>query len=260
MKRIELFDEDFPFTPKTVRFLQEIPTEALVELAKTFGDNSILYGCAEISGNITAGAVIINGEILPIDSQVLKQYIVIEETVEDAIYKGDVPNPAYYTRIAKLSDSGTILFSSLNKVQHKFVPQGGIIMWSGSVMNIPKGWALCDGANGTPNLKGRFVVGYDGSDSDYNAIGKFGGWKERTIMPDQAGLAPHKHGSGTLVANAGSEAFGTGTGAAVNIAVTGSGTYTFGVTGETAQHNGLAGQVPLDIRPPYYTIAYIIKL
>ena len=33
-----------------------------------------------------------------------------------------------------------------------YVPQGGIIMWSGAIVDIPTGWALCDGTNGTPNL------------------------------------------------------------------------------------------------------------
>lgn len=37
-------------------------------------------------------------------------------------------------------------------------PPGGIIMWSGLEADIPKGWALCDGANGTPDLRGRFVL------------------------------------------------------------------------------------------------------
>jgi hypothetical protein len=32
-------------------------------------------------------------------------------------------------------------------------------MWNGS--NIPKGWALCDGTNGTPNLIGSFIKGSD---------------------------------------------------------------------------------------------------
>ena len=36
------------------------------------------------------------------------------------------------------------------------VPQGGIIMWSGS--DVPDGWALCDGTDGTPNLSDRFIV------------------------------------------------------------------------------------------------------
>ncbi len=39
------------------------------------------------------------------------------------------------------------------------IPRGGIIMWSGSIEEIPDGWALCDGANGTPDLRDRFVVG-----------------------------------------------------------------------------------------------------
>ncbi len=38
------------------------------------------------------------------------------------------------------------------------IPSGGIIMWSGSVASIPQGWALCDGTNGTPDLKDRFVI------------------------------------------------------------------------------------------------------
>jgi hypothetical protein len=38
-------------------------------------------------------------------------------------------------------------------------PVGGIIMWSGSVASIPSGWALCNGSNGTPDLRNRFVVG-----------------------------------------------------------------------------------------------------
>ena len=39
------------------------------------------------------------------------------------------------------------------------VPAGGIIMWSGSIGSIPSGYYLCDGTNGTPNLKDSFVVG-----------------------------------------------------------------------------------------------------
>jgi hypothetical protein len=34
---------------------------------------------------------------------------------------------------------------------------GMIIMFSGT--SIPTGWVLCDGANGTPDLRGRFIVG-----------------------------------------------------------------------------------------------------
>jgi hypothetical protein len=39
------------------------------------------------------------------------------------------------------------------------MPPGGIIMWSGSTESIPSGWYLCDGTNGTPDLRDRFIVG-----------------------------------------------------------------------------------------------------
>lgn len=39
------------------------------------------------------------------------------------------------------------------------IPVGGIILWSGTIASIPTGWALCNGSNGTPDLRDRFVVG-----------------------------------------------------------------------------------------------------
>jgi microcystin-dependent protein len=41
------------------------------------------------------------------------------------------------------------------------IPVGGIIMWSGTIAEISSltGWALCNGSNGTPDLRNRFIVG-----------------------------------------------------------------------------------------------------
>lgn len=39
------------------------------------------------------------------------------------------------------------------------IPTGVICMWSGTVATVPSGWGLCNGANGTPNLCDRFIVG-----------------------------------------------------------------------------------------------------
>ena len=36
---------------------------------------------------------------------------------------------------------------------------GMIMLWSGSTSSVPSGWALCNGSNGTPDLRNRFVVG-----------------------------------------------------------------------------------------------------
>ena len=55
-----------------------------------------------------------------------------------------------------LSFTGGVLSSTA-------IPSGGIIMWSGSVASIPAGWYLCNGSNGTPDLRSRFVIGADSS-------------------------------------------------------------------------------------------------
>lgn len=39
------------------------------------------------------------------------------------------------------------------------VPCGTIVMWSGRADAIPGGWFVCDGTNGTPDLRGRFILG-----------------------------------------------------------------------------------------------------
>jgi hypothetical protein len=49
-------------------------------------------------------------------------------------------------------------------------PSGGIVMWSGLISAIPSGWYLCNGANGTPDLRDRFIVGA-GSSYAVNATG-----------------------------------------------------------------------------------------
>ena len=36
---------------------------------------------------------------------------------------------------------------------------GFILLWQGSIATIPSGWALCNGANGTPDLRNKFVIG-----------------------------------------------------------------------------------------------------
>lgn len=38
-------------------------------------------------------------------------------------------------------------------------PNRPIVFWSGAISNIPAGWVLCDGNNGTPDMRERFVRG-----------------------------------------------------------------------------------------------------
>ena len=65
----------------------------------------------------------------------------------------------------------------------------------GNVNTIPRGWFLCDGTNGTPDLRGMFIVGYDPRDSEYNQVGKNGGLKSVTLTEGQ--MPSHSHTGST---------------------------------------------------------------
>jgi len=69
------------------------------------------------------------------------------------------------------------------------MPPGGIIMWSGTVSNVPEGWLLCDGTKGTPDLRDRFIVG---AGSTYNPS-SIGG--NNTVAITTAQMPQHNHGS-----------------------------------------------------------------
>ena len=101
-----------------------------------------------------------------------------------------IPDPTH------VSEPGTpINRALLQHMENHLVPPGAIIMWSGSINNIPVGWALCDGRNGTPDLRDRFIVGAGGS---YN-VGDTGGADAVTLDADQ--MPRHRHGAGTLTTN-----------------------------------------------------------
>jgi len=67
------------------------------------------------------------------------------------------------------------------------IPIGGIIMWNGSV--APDGWALCDGTNETPDLRGRFIIGRNLQVTIFDSVQKTGG----SLKIDVANLPVHSH-------------------------------------------------------------------
>ena len=64
-------------------------------------------------------------------------------------------NDTLKTEIDELKD----VVDNLEEEIVKLVPKGIIVIWSGSLDDIPNGWVLCDGNNGTPDLTRRFIVG-----------------------------------------------------------------------------------------------------
>jgi hypothetical protein len=58
------------------------------------------------------------------------------------------------------------------------IPAGLIAIWSGSLGSIPSGWVLCNGANGTPDLRNSFILG---AGSTY-AVGTVGGSADAIVV------------------------------------------------------------------------------
>jgi len=116
MNRIELQDNDFPFTAKSVRFLQQTNAQAIEKLVRAFGDNLILWGCELVSGHRTAGAVVINGELLPFEQSPVHDRIKIVETSENVTYRGGIVLPAYFTRVVRCDSTGTINLADLRRI------------------------------------------------------------------------------------------------------------------------------------------------
>ncbi len=73
------------------------------------------------------------------------------------------------------------------------VPIGGIINWSGAVVDIPSNYQLCDGTNGTPMLVDNFVIGAGG----ILPVGSTGGSFDHDHPPGATHLCP---GGGAIAA------------------------------------------------------------
>jgi microcystin-dependent protein len=105
----------------------------------------------------------------------------------DAVFKTDGTGTSVGLNVGSgktLSIAGTLKQAG---VIGGIVPSGGIILWSGSVASVPTGWYLCDGANSTPDLRDRFVVG---AGSTY-AVGATGG--ANTVTLDSTMIPSHTH-------------------------------------------------------------------
>jgi microcystin-dependent protein len=95
--------------------------------------------------------------------------------------------------VAGSYDTNAVNTTYVNSV----LPFGIIVMWGGPIGNIPAGWQLCNGTNGTPDLRNRFVIGAGNS----YGVGATGG--ATSVALSNGNLPAHSHSaSSTFIGNA----------------------------------------------------------
>ena len=202
-----------------------------------------------------AHRVVINGEYspdgsvaFPGGSSVLNLYV--DENIEGGVYltagmpnSGDSP-----ARLGNVQAPVNALDAANKQYVDKIIPSGIVVMWSGTVNNIPTGWALCDGQDGRPDLRGLFVLGAGGA---YNP-GDTGGAEEVTLTVAQ--LPAHRF-SYSYRANGKSNTVSSN-GSSYNLMQQD----TEGASITTKYTKYLGNSAPHPNMPPYYVLAYIMKL
>lgn len=145
------------------------------------------------------------------------------------------------------------------------IPQGSILIWKGSIESIPSGFALCDGNNGTPDLRSAAVVGAGsnytkGSSGGDNTITCIGSITVAGYTLQIADIPSHCHPLVEYGPTAGGRP------------ATASGTYSFvnGVTSATTNTNSTGGGQAhnhnanftgdeQEKMPPYKSVCFIMK-
>jgi hypothetical protein len=134
------------------------------------------------------------------------------------------------------------------------IPTGMISLWYGSIGSVPVGWYLCDGTNGTPDLRDRFVVG---AGTTYS-VGVTGGSANAVLVSHthtatvtDPGHIHQQKGNGNLVPGGGSQ---IPLGAILSASYTASATTGITVANTTEGVSGTNANLP-----PYYALAYVMK-
>lgn len=168
----------FPLTTNTLSFAQA-SWMLMQEFGHIAGDLTILNGCEVNGTNVSPGTVFINGEILTFLGGTLGANVVIQETRSQKQFEDGTSKDVEIVRVAKFGNGLTTYpwadferIMPVKALQKALIPVGMIAMWSGAANQIPAGWVICDGTDGTPNLENKFIRG---SLSDGQNIGATGG-------------------------------------------------------------------------------------
>lgn len=131
------------------------------------------------------------------------------------------------------------------------IPGKTIAMYAGDPTTIPTGWLLCDGTSSTPNLKGRFIAGYDAGDTDYDGVDPVGSPEtggEKNVTLDTTMIPSHSHVQRVRNNSGNNGTFNEGGNDSNNLQDSTDSTKTTG------------GGLSHENRPPWHVLAYIMKM
>lgn len=161
------------------------------------------------------------------------------------------------TTTANITAAGTITGATFVGA----FPAGGIIMWAGTIATIPTGWALCDGTNGTPDLKDRFILSVGAAENP----GGTGGANTHTHTNDAHThtVTAHTHTYSGTTSTTGYGAYCDDGGGAHLSTDTHTHTYSGTTSGGSSAASSAASANTMDTIsnvPVYYKLAFIMKL
>ena len=189
----------FPLETDTLNAMQ-MAYDIFNSLGNIIAPLAIVKGCDVTGNQVSNGVVYINGEILEFRGGQAGATVIIKEENKNKNFENGENKLVYRTRFATFGSSvqsTNYQWSdfhrsiSIKEIEKRLVHVGFIQDFFGDVSKIPTGWLLCNGENGTPDLRGMFIVGYDPDNADYSAIEKTGGAKEVTLTTNQ--MPKHKH-------------------------------------------------------------------
>lgn len=138
------------------------------------------------------------------------------------------------------------------------LPIGSIILWAETV--IPTGWALCNGSNGTPDLRGRFVRGAS-VDGDLRGIGGSDSHVHANVNTSPGGAHGH---TGITVATNNSDTtkyYGYSSGTKAYAAVTHNHGNISRTPNDVGDHSHtIANTLESTVLPPNIVLKFIMKI